>query len=144
MNLRRIAIAGVLVLAAFILVACSSTSRTFNKDLTGVSTFSFGKDAPITADPIEERIIKVMEAKGYTYVPNDETGIVIRWESSEGNPFNNTRKVWATHDGKPVMAAEAENKGFGTLIAPDAAQSGLTNSVVNAIEKNIPKRIPTP
>ena len=130
-----------LALALLFLSACSTSTRVYQRDLSGVTTFSF-KAYQFGSVDIVELVINAMENKGYVYAPGNETGIVFTSTGSDANLYNNNFAITAWYQQRPILTVSARNRGFGNLIAPDSAKQNLIDKVVRSVEENIPKASP--
>jgi hypothetical protein len=125
----------------FILIctACSSSTKSFDVDTSGVSTYNFQN--PAESIGLQTRIIELMDKKGYRLAPNDSNGLVFIF-AADNNAFGTGRGVVVTLNGRPVMSSESSNAGFGTAMFAGSERARMETQVVGAIEKNIPDASP--
>ena len=117
--------------------SCSTSVRVYQRDLSGVQTFSFEHYQYGTED-VMEGVINAMEQKGYIYAPGDKTGIVFTMRGGDSNLYNWHYELTAWYKQRPILIIKADNKGFGTLLAPESAKDNLYQKVCDGIEEKMP------
>jgi hypothetical protein len=135
------------LLSAILLLVtgCSSTAvHIYQRDIGTKSTFSFTQNALDPNLGVEvERIIQVMEAKGYTYAPGNGTGIVISLNYREtNNPrgqwSNLQRSLSASVAGKPIVTASSDEDWAHLFKSYDTARETVLTRLCDALEKGVP------
>ena len=143
--LSRIGFSTFLSVLVVLIAGCASTSvRIYQRDIGSKSTFSFSQNAMDPNLGVEvERIIQLMEAKGYTYAPGNGTGIIIALNYRENNQprgqwSNLQRSVSATVGGKPIVTVSADEDWAHLFKSYDTAQETVLTRICDALEKGIP------
>ena len=122
-------------LASIALLGCSSSTKNYDVDLSGVSKYHFKN--PAESVGLQRKIIEVMDQKGYMLASSADDAIVFDF-SADNNAWGTGRGVLVTYNGRPVMSSESSNAGFGTLLLAGSERSRMESNVAGAVSRNIP------
>ena len=132
MIIRNLTIA---LLASIALAGCSSSTKNYDVDVSGATTYYFKNAAESVG--LQQKIIEVMTEKGYSLASSEDGAIVFNF-SADNNAWGTGRGVLVTYDGQPVMSSESSNAGFGTLLLAGSERSRMESNVAGAVSRNIP------
>ena len=127
------------------LCGCSSSSTNiYKRELVGKDTFCFAGRADEPTLGVEvERIIQLLEGKGYAYAPGNKTGVVISLNFRERNNPRGTwsnlqRSMTASVDGKPIVTYSGDEDWAHLFKSYDTARDSVLNQMCAALDKGIP------
>lgn len=138
MNPRRSSLLTLVLLACICLCSgCATGVRKYAVDITGVKNFIIEPSVYATSE-FSADIAQVLEEKGYTRAEQAKQAISIRIEGSDASLYNTWRSIVAEYRGRPLLILTAKNGGFGTLIAPGAAEAELRERCIANLRKQMP------